>query len=195
MPSNSCTKQACANASTNRAEQPGGGGNKPGRPGPRDCLNLTAYESFVNLNTVNLRVFLESGGPRHHAPSAMSDDDLDDFKAEMAERVHVARGLCAAARARHGGGPSDGAPAPPAPTITRARCASVFKWSDALEQAVDILQSDSVFNHELHVLEMRSHRHRRCSSASNRIDRNAAPCSPKSQAFGLQMSPGCHDSS
>lgn len=53
-------------------------------------LSITAYESFINLNTRNLSAFLDSGTPDHYRQCRTRQPMLDDIKNDVADAVSAA---------------------------------------------------------------------------------------------------------
>jgi len=51
-------------------------------------LSLTAYESFVNLNTTNLEAFLDTGTHRQYRQCRAQESMLEDIKLDVAESLY-----------------------------------------------------------------------------------------------------------
>ncbi|KAG8468501.1 hypothetical protein KFE25_013584 [Diacronema lutheri] len=148
----------------------------PPPPTRASCLSLTAFESFINLNEENLRAFLTTGTPAHDDECAMREDDLIDFKEDVADRMHAAlewvggaeravdEGARARARAR----------TPPVPRATRASHSLAGRLRAAVLAAARLLRTNADIDTRMRALEGRARARMSC-------ERTDGCCAPAGQ--------------
>lgn len=151
------------------------------------CLSLTAFESFVNFNQDNLRAFLLTGTDGHDPDCAMREDDLADFKFDVADRLFsavewvrgseppgaAARGGPAAARAR--------SHAPPMPHATRGGRALAERMRGAVLAAAELLRTDRDIDERMRRLEGRARAQAEREPSSDGSDGAQARHEPRPQ--------------
>lgn len=157
-----------------------------------DVLNLTAYESFINLNAHNLRAFLQTGTAAHHPECAMCEDELLELKEDVAHRLHAALQLLSAHPGTGGadgrGGAGCGAAGGASARSTRRAQREVARLREPLLAAVHLLRSDDVISGRMRTLERRRLRGAQIAQPGSPAAGPSAPLATPDEHLGVTYS-------